>query len=69
MVKTYYCEQHGEFEHDCRIGDKELTECPIVVGYFVKLGNGFRCNKPIKRVYKSSHYSFHTDGFCGNGFA
>ena len=56
MIKTYECPSCGEFEHECRITDKELKTCNT-------------CNQLVKRVFKTSHYSFKCDGFCGSGHA
>jgi len=75
MVKNYICPIHGEFEHECKITDKELKLCPNCVTSRPTLSEDFemieyhKCNNPITRVFKPTGYSFHTDGFCGSGFS
>lgn len=56
MVKTYSCPTHGEFDHECRINDKELEKCP-------------KCSKLVVRVFKNANYSWKCGGFAGTGFS
>ena len=56
MTKTYSCPKCKEFDLETNINNKELKHCP-------------KCGEIVTRVFKSPHYSFKTDGFCGRGFA
>ena len=57
ITKTYWCIIHGEFEHECKINDKELATC-------THLG----CERKVTRVFKLVNHSWKTEGFAGKGF-
>jgi hypothetical protein len=68
MVKTYKCPVHGEFEHECNMGDGELMTCPKGYIHNNRMENlELHCNKPVTRVFKPTHYSWKCDGFAGKG--
>ena len=73
MIKTYNCPIHGEFEHECRITDKELKLCPKVTCSGYKVSDPsytftHYCDQPVTRVFKLVNHSWKTEGFAGKGF-
>ena len=63
IIKTYRCPLHGEFDHECNIGDEKLKECPKLDfnGEYPR-----HCGKEVQRVFKALNYS-DSVGFYGKG--
>jgi hypothetical protein len=53
MTKTYLCKRCGEFDHECKIKDKELEQC--------------KCGEKVTRVFKPIFYT-ECEGFCGRSY-